>query len=532
MPEEKVVAQYVDEPGPEGVVSALILSDGEVVELEQLEKADVKAKSNIIEEEDLFAEMYNSGKVYRPPVVLSNLTQYSVENPYHLRCINQKAADTLNGGWRLVHVDEEGNEVIPDSNWSNNYKKLKKFFTNCAENEYEFLDLAYKLVVDYLTYAMCVVEVVRDKKGEPAKLYHIPAHTVRLVKDISQLKINKKFKNCKYVIQRVKEHERVFKIFDERGVIGLREPHTKNQMTEVIVVNNYHVDGGKYGLPEWLPALKALLGFDKVAHYNIRFFDNEAVPRFAVIVQGGKLDEQAKKMIKTFFKSGLRGAENNNKTLVLTSGRGAEIKLVPLSIDEKDGSFRFYRKDTRDEIISAHGVPPHRLQVYDSGNSGTYSPSSVFELNKVYKYSIIVPLQNKIQSIFNRIIKIGFKIDNIIFKFNDLDIGEQEQRADLIRNTAAAYERYINTGIMTVDEVRQELGLEKYSDMEGIDPDIKEWAITPRPIYIIRQSEKQQGLQPSVGDENLNNISAEFDEKSKEVTQRRLNDEQISQLTI
>ena len=56
-----------------------------------------------------------------------------------------------------------------------------------------------------------------------------------------------------------------------------------------------------------MPALKAMVGNDKVAQYNINFFENEAVPRFAVIVQGGKLDDQTKETIRSHFNKKLKG---------------------------------------------------------------------------------------------------------------------------------------------------------------------------------------------------------------------------------
>lgn len=511
-------------------ISAYVLSNGDVVDKQFIHKSNDNDNSNVIEEEDEFTELYNSGVVYKPPVVLSNLKQYSTENPYHLRCINQKIIDAVNG-WKLIFIDENGNEIKQPPQRSTNFNKLDKFFNNCIyENEEDdLLDLLFKVGVDYLTYAIGAVEVIRNKRGTPVKLRHIPSHTLRIVKDISKFKnLNS---NYKYVIQRVNTQERIFKIFSSDGVKRLREPNTNKPMTEVVLIRNYHVDGGKYGLPEWLPALKALLGFDKVAHYNINFFENEAVPRFAVIVQGGKLDETSKNEIRSYFKSDLKGIKNSNKTLVLTTGHNAEVKLIPLAMDEKDSSFRFYRKDNRDEIIAAHGVPPHRIQIYDSGNSGTYSPSSIFTLDKIYKYSVIVPLQRKLETIFNRIIANGFKINNIRFKLNDLDIGEHEQRATIMKNVATAHERYINAGVMTIDEVRTELEIKQYKDILT-DQEIIEWANTPRPIYLIRKAQQNEGLDANLGEENLNQTSNEFDEKSQDLTQQRLNDNDIKNLSM
>jgi capsid portal protein len=325
----------------------------------------------------------------------------------------------------------------------------------------------------------------------------------------------------------------LFKIFDgERPT--LLEPHTGNPMTEVLILRNYNVMGAKYGIPDWVPALKSMIGNDKVADYNISFFNNEAVPRFAVIVQGGKLDEETKKDIKGYFKKDLKGAQNAHKTLVLTTPKGTEVKLVPLAFEMKDGGFRYYRKDNRDEIISAHGVPPHRLQVYDSSNSGSIAPGLVFNLDKTYKYSIVAPHQQKLESILNRIVRLAFGIKDKQVRFNELDIGEEADRAETLKTIAAAHEKYYNIGSMSPDEIRADNKQEKYSDMTDVDSEVQEWAKTPKPVYLLKQARQQQqdALNAQVGGQNLNETPNEFDDKSREQTGNTLNDKNIQQLMM
>ena len=217
-------------------------------------------------------------------------------------------------------------------------------------------------------------------------------------------------------MQVVNAHERIFKIYDPSEPLMVRtEPNTGRLMTEVVVIRNFHVNGGKYGIPKWIPALKSIIGNDKVAEYNINFFDNQAVPRFAVIAKGGSLDSESKKDIKSYFKKDLKGNTNAHKTLILTTQqKDCEIKLVPLASESKDGDFRYYRKDNRDEIISAHGVPPQRVQVFDSGGTASSSKGDSFDADKSYKYSQVVPVQNKFCDIMNSVFRNRLGISNYV----------------------------------------------------------------------------------------------------------------------
>lgn len=518
------------------VVAAYVFSNGDIVDVNKARLDSSKARrkkrdSNAVDlDEDDFGEQYASGRVYRPTLNFANMKQFSLENLYHARCIKQIAIDSTTTGWDIVTVDAKGNPVKKDVKWSNKDNKLYTFFQDSFGMD-DFIEGAKSCLINYDTFGVVFVELTRKRNGEPARFKLLPTETCRIARNLNLPSLGDT--DMKYVMQIVNTHERIFKIFDGDRPDHI-EPHTGNPMTEVLILRNYHVMGGKYGIPDWVPALKSMIGNDKVADYNINFFNNEAVPRFAVIVQGGKLDEETKKDIKGYFKKDLKGVQNAHKTLVLTTPKGCEVKLVPLAFEMKDGGFRFYRKDNRDEIISAHGVPPHRLQVYDAGNSGTLSPGMIFDLDKTYKYSIIEPHQAKLESLFNRVVRLAFGIKDKQIRFNELDIGEEADRANTLKTIAAAHEKYYNMGTMTPDDIREDNKQEKYSEMPDIDDEVKEWATTPKPVYLLRQARLQQQAEISsnIGGQGVSETPNEFGDKSKEETGNTLTDKNIQQLMM
>lgn len=511
-------------------ISAYLMSDGSLVDIEKARKAKEQKTNTIDTDEDDFGEMYASGRVYRPTLNLKNLKAFSMENIFHTRCINQKAIDAC-GDWDIVTVDRKGIPVATEDQQKpgRHENKLYDFFSDCTLFD-DFTFLSKQIAIDFETFGYAMVEMTRNRAGEPSRFYHMSPETCRISRYLPKISGDT---DQKYVVQVVNAHERIFKIYD--GELPKEvDPNSRRLMTEVLMIRSYHVDGGKYGIPNWVPALKAMIGNDKVAEYNINFFNNEAVPRFAVIVKGGKLDDATQKTIKSYFQKNLKGVENSHKTLVLSSSKNAEIKLVPLAMEMKDGSFRYYRKDNRDEVIAAHGVPPHRIQVYDIGDSGTISPGSLFTIDKNYKYSVIQPSQKVIAGMFNKVIRMDFKIKNKQLQFKPLDIGEEENNAEIKKTIASAHEKYYNMGAMTADEIRSELKLEKFENMD-IEEDVKEWARTPKPIYLLRQAQIQsegEELNTNVGGQGVSETSNDFDDKSKEETGRTLDDKQINSLMM
>ena len=58
---------------------------------------------------------------------------------------------------------------------------------------------------------------------------------------------------------------------------------------ELIVVRNYTPRSSYYGLPDHIPALAAMAGWRAQAEFNVRFFDNNAVPTYVVVVEGADI---------------------------------------------------------------------------------------------------------------------------------------------------------------------------------------------------------------------------------------------------
>lgn len=74
-----------------------------------------------------------------------------------------------------------------------------------------------------------------------------------------------------------------------------KKAEERGLLNKVIQLKNYHPRSSYYGLPDFLPALRALVGNKKAGDFNINFFDNNAVPQYAIIVKGGELARGTRK---------------------------------------------------------------------------------------------------------------------------------------------------------------------------------------------------------------------------------------------
>ncbi|TKI88106.1 phage portal protein, partial [Bacillus wiedmannii] len=106
----------------------------------------------------------------------SVLLDIKESNPIHSACISAKVDDIAGVGFDFAPFEE-----VKEAN-QEQYKRLKEFMRNCNP-EMTSAEIIRAVWDDYETVGWGIIEVVRNNKGEPSKLYHIPAHTVRAHKD-------------------------------------------------------------------------------------------------------------------------------------------------------------------------------------------------------------------------------------------------------------------------------------------------------------------------------------------------------------
>jgi PBSX family phage portal protein len=428
------------------VTKAYVLEDGEVISESYMDRYALKAESKKIPV-DMFENEYDKSGLVTPLYNLEGLAQLLEINTYHYRAVKTKARDIAGLGWSIVPIDGVKHPSEEQK------EKVKDFFMNCNPL-LTITEINDRVMVDHEATGNGYFEIIRDENDLIVGLEHIPSHTVRIHKDMkryAQIRGNKKvwFKALGV------EDDLDFETgeFYPKG-----ELPSERKANEIMHIKNYTSRSDYYGLPDVVPSLSAILGDKESKEYNISFFENHAIPAYAVTVTGADLDENTEKAIRRFFQNDVK--KNNHSTLVLTakksesdlSSEPIEIKFQKLSTEMKEASFRMYRQDNRDEILSAHGVPPYRAGITVEGSLGG---STAKESTEIYKQSIIKPKQEMLESRFNRfILQEGLGITDWKFKFNELDTRDEEKLINKLKTL-------FDIGAYSPNRILEELGEER-----------------------------------------------------------------------
>lgn len=340
-------------------------------------------------------------------------TLKSMENSYHKKALNFKANCTVGLGYTLTNKNGEPPKELPG-------------FMGMANPLESFEEVTTPVALDYDETGQGYWEVVRNLKGEPSELYWIPSETVFISKD------------KKFFLQKVNEKTRKFLPFNPDS---FSRPNP--EIGEIIRIKFPSNRSPFYGQPDWIGAVAPMLLDSFAVEWNYRFFQNNAIPAFAIIIEGGKMSPPVEKAVKDFLTNNYKGVSNAHSTLYLPiENKDVKVRLEEVTKKPAEGEFQKMRDQIRDEILSAHGVPPRIMGVVTPGSLGGSGEAA--QQLKIFKEVLIAPRQRQFEQTLNRTI---LKPYGLNLQFTAIDTTPEKDDVDTVT-------KLVQTGTILPEEGR------------------------------------------------------------------------------
>ncbi|NLO07957.1 MAG: phage portal protein [candidate division WS1 bacterium] len=370
--------------------------------------------------EDGWKGAYESGEVKEPPYALAALAELYEINSTHKACVDAKTTNIVGLGYKFVPILESADE--------SERQRLEEFFHGCNP-EMTFTGVMRAVWTDVETVGNGYIEVARNGSGEIDGLYHVPATTVRIRCD------------RKGFVQIRDGRTRQFRAL---GGEPIRDAGATN---EIIHLRKYTPQSSYYGVPDILPAVAAIAGDRAAANYNVSFFEHNAVPRMAVICEGGQMSQELLRQIRRFMESEIKGQAH--RTLVLeVPGGDTKLRLERLAEgNSEEAGFLGYRCANRDEILMVHRVPPSKIAIVENANLANSK-----DQDKTFREQVVRPEQRRVEFKINQMIREQMGINDWEFHFREMDLSEELQQAQVA-------EIYAGIGVWTPEEIRAKQGL-------------------------------------------------------------------------
>lgn len=330
-----------------------------------------------------------------PKYPLNTLAEMLELNTWHRRAVQIVAGDAQGKDWKLTPRSNLQHDPDPQQ------KQIAEDYINHLPINVH--KLFYQLTYDLRSLGVRCVELADDEKGKPSALYPMDPRDLQLHRDggIVRQKVGLE---TRYFAVYGKNRDSDNQWYDvdhytgETAPLGSLPP--ERRANQVIWHTEYSTHTRSYGLANIIPAIGAVYGDMGRQEYNSKFFENYGVPAFAVTVTGDFKDEKPtlkngkpnpkyryENTLRYHIEQGLQQlAENPHSALVITvpsisEDSQVDVQITQLTTTEKEGSFIQYRKDNREEVAAAHGVPLDRFGV---AITGTLGGNAIEELGDVY----------------------------------------------------------------------------------------------------------------------------------------------------
>jgi PBSX family phage portal protein len=400
---------------------------------------------------------YSLYDIVNPPYDLDTLAGLYDQSAIHYAAINARVMNTVGLGYTFVETlkskrkieraqgDEAKLQRIRDS-----LQDLKENIEEVFENlniEETVLETMVRVWQDVLTVGNGYLEVGRNNSGQIGYIGHVPATLVR---------VRRKRDGYVQIAKSNKIQAVFFRQFQDKET---PDPINNDpKPNELIHFKIYSPNNSYYGVPAAVSAAAAIIGDKFAKEYNIDYFENKAIPRYAIILKGAKLSNKSKQELINYFRSEVKG--RNHGTLIIpvpsSIGSDADIKFEKLEAGVQDASFDKYRKSNRDEILVANRVPAPKVGVYDNANLAVSR-----DADKSFKMQVIGPDQAVIEKKLNRLM--AEFTDLLQLKLNKIDLIDEDIQSRI-------NDRYLRTEVITPNEVRGQIGLPERYDGDQVLP--------------------------------------------------------------
>jgi capsid portal protein len=326
--------------------------------------------------------------LYNPLLWASLLEQNTRLN----RCIGAMSLNTVGLGYEFVPIKDSEQWLEENRDEIAREKEVVAPLFAYPNKEYPFPEMMRRIKMDEESTGMGYMEVSRSADDVINGMYHAPSHTIRVLADetgyvqlrgkwLKQLPSSLTGKKPsgqpseEVVRAAMKEaHAVYFKKFGDDRIMDARtgqfvEPGSipiEQYANEMIQWTLYTPRSSFYGVPRFVSAAPAITGNRLAQLANVALFENDAVPRMAVIVSGGQLSAKSMKMIEDFITFKGRGPQNRGRVMILQAAptqaiidkeNKTSIELKPITVGvTDDASWIKYQDRNDEEVREAFGI--------------------------------------------------------------------------------------------------------------------------------------------------------------------------------
>ena len=345
-----------------------------------------------------------------------------------------------------------GEDLIAEENDINleSYVKLKKFLRHANSNE-SLHQVIKKVAFDFKLQGAYALHIVWNReRTEIAELYHVPVERVRAGRPNEMGKVDTYFISADWGNTRTNKPYPVpaFNVND------------RTSGSQLLYTGAYSPNMDCYHTPDYLAANNWCLVDQKVAEFHLNNIENGFSGSYFVSFANGIPTQEERRQIEQSLVEKFTGASNSGKfILTFSDDKTRTPEITPISVSDADKQYLALQELLVQNILTGHRVTSPMLMGI---KSDTGLGSNVDELNAAgnfYLNTVVKPFQLHILNTLQT-----------IFSVNNMDLPVQFVQ---LKPITVEFTSEDLKGVMTEDEIREEVGLKPLADVE-VREDFKE----------------------------------------------------------
>ena len=303
---------------------------------------------------------YSLWDIVNPPYDLDTLAELYDQSAIHYAAINARVMNTVGLGYEFTEtlkarrkIERAQEDPAKLDRTRRSLQDLKEELDTLFESfniEETLIETLVRVWQDVLTVGNGYLEVGRNNAGKIGYIGHIPAKMMRV----------RRKRDGFVQFSRSNKVQAVF----FRNFQDLEQPDPINadpKPNEVIHFKIYSPNNTYYGIPAAVSAAAAIVGDKFAKEYNIDYFENKAIPRYAIIIKGAKLSNQSKTELVNYFRNEVKGRNHGTLVVPLPASIGSnsdmvQFKLKKIDLLDEDMESRIYDRYLRTEVITPNEV--------------------------------------------------------------------------------------------------------------------------------------------------------------------------------
>ena len=338
-----------------------------------------------------------------------------------------------------------GEDLVCEEDDTNleSYVKLKKFLRHANSNE-SLHQVIKKVAFDFKLQGAYALHIVWNReRTEIAELYHVPVERVRAGRPNAMGKVD-----C-YYISADWANTRTNKPYP----INAFNVNDRTSGSQLLYTGAYSPNMDCYHTPDYLAANNWCLVDQKVAEFHLNNIENGFSGSYFVSFANGIPTQEERRQIEQSLVEKFTGASNSGKfILTFSDDKTRTPEITPISVSDADKQYLALQELLVQNILTGHRVTSPMLMGI---KSDTGLGSNVDELNAAgnfYLNTVVKPFQLHILNTLQT-----------IFSVNNMDLPVQFVQ---LKPITVEFTSEDLKGVMTEDEIREEVGLKPLADVE------------------------------------------------------------------